>query len=75
MKPIVGQVVHYYDSMVENQNKPGPYAATVAASHSETCCTLAVLMPWRTDVVMASSVMREDAAGHEPIRYWKWPEG
>ena len=72
-KPSVGRVVHYYDTEVHNQNKPGPYPAFVSAVHSDTCCTLSFVMPWDTVVGIASSCMRKDVAGENPARYWEWP--
>lgn len=71
-KPSVGRVVHYYDEAIDNQNKPGPYPALITAVHSDTCCTLGAILPWNTNVVVASSCMRKDAAGGMP-RYWEWP--
>lgn len=72
MKPTVGRIVHFYTDLVDNQNKPGPYAATIAAVHSDTCVTLSVLMPWRHDVFVASSAQRKDVAGGQGS-YWEWP--
>lgn len=72
-KPSVGRVVHYYDRMSDNQNKPGPFPAIIAAVHSDTCCTLSVFMPWREAVFVASSNMRKDVAGVDPRNYWEWP--
>lgn len=72
MQPTIGRIVHYYTDLVENQNKPGPYAATIVAVHSDTCVTLAVLMPWRHDVFVASSAQRKDVVG-EQGSYWVWP--
>ena len=72
-KPSVGRIVHYYDRVAENQNKPGPYPALIAAVHSDTCCTLTVFMPWAERPFIASSCQREDVAGSEPRHYWEWP--
>ena len=75
-KPTVGRVVHYYDSIAapeKTQGMTGPFAATVAAVHADTCCTLAVLLPWQHEVFVASSCLRKDAAGDNPKVYWEWP--
>lgn len=71
--PSVGRIVHYYDHQEENQNKPGPYAATIAAVHSDNCVTLSVQMPWRETLFVASSCSHKDVGGEQMGRYWDWP--
>lgn len=66
MKPTVGRVVHFYE------DGQGPFSATIAAVHSDTCCTLSVFKPHQTSVYVASScVIKEAAAGM--TSYWVWP--
>lgn len=65
MKPTVGRAVHFYE------DGQGPFAATITAVFSETCCTLAVLKPGQTSVYVASSCLRNDAVVEG--QRWTWP--
>jgi len=76
-KPTVGRIVHYYEAPAGSTPDfggafEGPFAAIVAASHSDTCATLAVLKPWKEGVHVASSSQRKDVAGGM-LSYWEWP--
>lgn len=71
--PTVGRVVHYWNTREPNQNFPGPYAATIAAVHNDNCITLAVMMPWRETLFIASSCMHKDSGGEGMGSYWDWP--
>lgn len=71
--PSVGRIVHYYDRDETNQNLHGPYAAVIAAVHSNDCVTLAVTMPWRETLFVTSSCTHKDSGGEAMGKYWVWP--
>jgi len=82
MKPIVGQIVHYYVTDQKTQSngaKNGPYAAVVTQVFDDSgMVNLLVLPPFGTSYHQGSVMPREQAfkyvtGDNFPYSWWEWP--